>query len=155
MSVAFFLPFINNALEGMLNIAEELGDDRVNQRPNNMDNTSTPFILLTHCIGLTRYWIGTAALGRPLTRDRDAEFRAQGKVAELRQAVQDLQSQLQNDIHQVQVGQPAPHPESVRHPHMRDWHQEQFVLQCFKELSQHHGHMELTRDVMLGQGPSN
>ena len=155
MSVTFFLPFINNALEGMLNIAEELGDDRVNQRPNNMDNTSTPFILLTHCVGLTRYWIGSVALGRPVTRDRDAEFRAQGAVADLRQAVQELQNQLQDDLNQVQVGQPAPHPESVRQPHMKDWKQEQFVLQCFKELAQHHGQMELTRDVMLGRGPGN
>lgn len=155
MSAAFFLPFINNALEGMLKIAEELGDERVNQRPNNMDNTSTPFILMTHCIGLTRYWLGSVALGRPVTRDRDAEFRAQGTVADLRQAVQELQSQLQDDVNQVQVDQPAPHPEVVRQPHMKDWKQGQFLLQCFKELAQHHGHMELTRDVMLGRGPGN
>jgi len=155
MSAAFVLPFINNALEGMLNIVEALGDERVNQRPNNMENTSTPFILLTHCVGLTRYWIGSVALGRPVTRDRDAEFCAQGTVAELRQAVQDLQKQLQDDIPQVQDDQPAPHPDSVRHPRMRDWKQGQFVLQCFKELAQHHGHMELTRDVMLGQGPES
>src|SRR5688572_19578630 len=153
MTAAFFLPFINGALEGMLKIAEELGDDRVNQRPNNMDNTSTPFIILTHCVGLTRYWLGSVVVGRPVTRDRDAEFRARGTVADLRQAVQELQSQLQDDINQVQVDQPAPNPDAVRQPHMKTWKQGQFLLQCFKELAQHHGHMELTRDVMLGRGP--
>ncbi len=36
MPAAFFLPFINRALDGMLQIVEELGDERVNQRPNNI-----------------------------------------------------------------------------------------------------------------------
>ena len=155
MTAAFFLPFMNGALDGMLNIAEELGDERLNQRPNDMANTSTPFIILTHCVGLTRYWLGSVALGRPVTRDRDAEFRAQGTVADLRQAVQALQSELQDDINLVQFDQPAPHPDAVRQAHMKTWKQGQFLLQCFKELAQHHGHMELTRDVMLGRGPGN
>lgn len=155
MTAAFFLPFINSALDGMLSIAEELGDDRVNQRPNNMANTSTPFIILTHCVGLTRYWLGAVIVGRPVSRDRDAEFRAQGTVAELRQAVQALQSELQDDINLVQVDQPAANPDVVRQAHMKTWKQGQFLLQCYKELAQHHGHMELTRDVMLGRGPGN
>ena len=155
MSASFFLPFINAAFDGMLKIAEDLGDERVNQRPNNMDNTSTPFIILTHCVGLTRYWLGSVVIGRPVTRDRDAELRAQGTVADLRQAVKALQSDLQEDIQHVQVDQPVPNPDAVRQEHMKTWKQGQFLLQCFKELAQHHGQMELTRDVMLGRGPGN
>jgi Protein of unknown function (DUF664) len=155
MTAPFFLPFMNGALDGMLNIAEELGDERVNQRPNDMANTSTPFIILTHCVGLTRYWLGSVVLGRPVTRDRDAEFRAQGTVADLRQAVQALQSELQDDINRVQFDQPSPNPDVVRQAHMKTWKQGQFLLQCYKELAQHHGQMELTRDVMLGRGPGN
>lgn len=155
MSASFFLPFMNNALDGMLKIAEDLGDERVNQRPNNMDNTSTPFIILTHCVGLTRYWLGSVIVGRPVTRDRDAEFRAQGTVADLRQAVQALQSDIEKDIELVKVDEPVPNPDAVRQAHMKTWKQAQFLLQCFKELAQHHGHMELTRDVMLGRGPGN
>ena len=149
MTAAIFLPFMNGALDGMLNIAEELGDERVNQRPNDMANTSTPFIILTHCVGLTRYWLGSVALGRPVTRDRDAEFRAQGTVADLRQAVQALQSELQDDINRVQFDQPSPNPEAVRQAHMKTWTQGQFVLQCFKELAQHHGQMEIVRDMLM------
>lgn len=155
MTAAFFLPFMNGALDGMLNIAEALGDEQVNQRPNDMASTSTPFIILTHCVGLTRYWLGSVALGRPVTRDRDAEFSAKGTVADLRQAVQALQSELQDDINLVQFDQPSPNPDAVRQAHMKTWTQGQFVLQCFKELAQHHGQMELTRDVMLGRGPGN
>ena len=65
MSVApeEFLPYINGALDGMVQIVEALGDERVNLRPNNMANTNSPFAILTHCVGLTRCFMG--ALGTP------------------------------------------------------------------------------------------
>jgi hypothetical protein len=81
---AEFVPYINGALDGMVQIVEALGDERVNLRPNNMPNTNSPFVILTHCVGLTRYFIGTALVGRQFHRDRDAEFRAHGTVAEIR-----------------------------------------------------------------------
>src|SRR5437773_2642343 len=79
-----FLTYINGALDGMVQIVEALGDEHVNLRPNNMPNTNSPFAILTHCVGLTRYFIGTALAGRQVHRDRDAEFRAQGPVAKNR-----------------------------------------------------------------------
>ena len=149
-----FLSYMNNALDGMLTIAEELGDERINQRPNNMANTSTPFILLTHCVGLTRYWVGTVIAGRQIHRDRDAEFTAQGTVAEIRQTVQQLKQEIQEDIKKVRGDQLSDFPEAVR-PGNKDWTQGHFLIQCYKELAQHHGHMELTRDVMMGHGPAS
>jgi hypothetical protein len=138
----------------MLTIAEELGDERINQRPHNMANTSTPFILLTHCVGLTRYWLGTVIAGRQIQRDRDAEFRAHGTVAEIRQAVRQVLQEIQEDIKHVRGDQPSAFPEAVR-PANKEWTQGHFLIQCYKELAQHHGHMELTRDVMLGHGPAS
>ena len=149
-----FLPYINDALDGMVQIVETLGDERINLRPNNMANTNSPFVILTHCVGLTRYFVGAALAGRQVHRDRDAEFRAQGTVAEIRQAVRELQQQLQEDIKHVRGDQPLAFPDAVRPP-QRTWTQGRFVLQCYKELAQHHGHMELTRDVMLGHGPAS
>ena len=149
-----FVSYINGALDGMVQIVEALGDERVNVRPNNMPHTNSPFAILTHCVGLTRYFIGTALAGRQVHRDRDAEFRAHGTVAEIRQAVRELQQHLPDDLARVRGDQPCAFPEAVREPH-RTWTQGRFVLQCYKELAQHHGHMELTRDVMLGQGPAS
>ena len=149
-----FLPYINGALDGMVHIVEALGDERINLRPHDMPNTNSPFVILTHCVGLTRYFIGTALAGRQVHRDRDAEFRARGTVAEIRQAVRDIQQQLPDDLKGVRGDQPCAFPAAVREPH-RAWPQGRFVLQCYKELAQHHGHMELTRDVMLGQGPAS
>src|SRR5215510_8758031 len=96
-----FLSYINGALDGMVQTVEELGDERVNLRPNNMPNTNSPFVILTHCVGLAHYFIGTALAGRQVHRDRDAEFRAQGTVAEIRQAVRALQQHLSDDLRHV------------------------------------------------------
>ena len=149
-----FLSYINAAFDGMLNIAEELGDAQINQRPHNMANTSSPFVILTHCVGVTRYWLGTVIAGRQIQRDREAEFRAQGSVAEIRQAVRQVQKEIQDDIQHVRGDQLSAYPEVVR-PQHKDWTQGHFLLQCYKELAQHHGQMELTRDVMLGHGPAS
>ncbi|MGE3540290.1 MAG: DUF664 domain-containing protein [Candidatus Tectimicrobiota bacterium] len=148
------LPYITGALDGMVQIVETLGDERVNLRPNAMPQTNSPFAILTHCVGLTRYFISTALGGRQIARDREAEFRASGSVAEIRQAVRDLQQSLAADLERARGDQPCAFPEAVREPH-RTWTQGRFVLQCYKELAQHHGHMELTRDVLLGRGPAN
>jgi len=151
---AEFGSYINGALDGMVQIVEALGDERVNVRPNNMSNTNSPFAILTHCVGLTRYFIGTALAGRQFQRDRDAEFRAHGTVAEIRQAVREVQQHLSDDLTRVSGDQPCVFPAVVREPH-RTWTQGRFILQCYKELAQHHGHMELTRDVILGHGPAS
>ena len=149
-----FVSYMNAAFDGMLEIAEELGDERINQRPNNMANTSTPFVILTHCVGLTRYWLGTVIAGRQIQRDRDAEFNARSTVADLRQAVRQVQQEIQEDIKRVRGDQLAAFPAAVR-PQHKEWTQGHFLLQCYKELAQHHGHMELTRDIMLGHGPAS
>lgn len=76
-------------------------------------------------------------------------------MAELRQAVQALQKDIEEDIKHVQFDQPVPNPEAVVQPHMKNWTQGEYLLQCFKELAQHHGQMEFTRDVLLGRAPGS
>jgi hypothetical protein len=75
-------------------------------------------------------------------------------VAEIRQAGHKLQPYLPEALKRVRGDQPRAFPAAVREAH-RPWTQGRFVLQCYKELAQHHGHLELTRDVLLGQGPAN
>jgi hypothetical protein len=137
-----FLPFIDEALDGMVGIAEVLGDERVNLRPD-LPNTNSPYAILTHCIGMTTYWLGSVLCGRPSDRDRDSEFRARGRVAEIRQAVKTLQAQIREDIIHVQGDQPVGH--SQYHT------QGDVLLHCYTELAQHHGQMELTRDILLAR----
>lgn len=144
------LLFINRALDGMLQIVETLGDARVNQRPA-LPGANSPYIILAHCVGLTHSILGGTLGGRPVQRDREAEFRAQGTVADIRQAVRDLQQHLQADLAQVQGDQPPAYPWRPRQSYMEGWNQGSILLQCYTELAQHHGHMELTRDILLAQ----
>src|SRR5919109_1267225 len=91
------LSYINQALDGMVQVVEELGDARVNLRPD-LPGANSPFALLTHCVGLTNYWLGAVLAGRQVHRDRDAEFQARGSVADIRQAVRHLQQQIRQDM---------------------------------------------------------
>ena len=134
-----FLPFIDEALDGMVGIAEVLGDERVNLRPD-LPDTNSPFAILTHCVGMTEYWLGSVLCGRTSTRDRDSEFRAQGTVAEIRQAVKALKVQIRQDITHVKGDQPLGHTLDL-HGHTQYHTQGDVLLHCYTELAQHHGQM--------------
>ena len=144
-----FLPFIDEALDGMVGIAEVLGDERGNKRPD-LPDTNSPYAILTHCIGMATYWLGSVLCGRPSTRDRDSEFRAEGTVTEIRQAVKSLQAQIRKDITQVKGDRPLDHSQDL-HGHTQYLTQGDVLLHCYTELAQHHGQMELTRDILLAQ----
>jgi hypothetical protein len=148
-----FLMFINRALDGMLRIVEELGEERANLCPD-LPGANSPYAILTHCVGVCDYWIGTLLGKREVLRDRDAEFRASGSVVELRERVRELKAKLPADIKQVQGEKPlASAPNSMYNPlrgkNYGDWKEGTALIHAYEELAQHHGQMELTRDVLL------
>ena len=150
-----FLYFINVALDGMVRIVEELGDERVNLRPD-FPGANSPYAILYHCVGCTNFWIGGLIAGRQVTRDRDAEFQARGTVADIVDAVRALQKQLLEDITHVQGDKPLAHPDALLAPKggttrqgVRHWRQGKALIHAYEELSQHHGQMEITRDILM------
>lgn len=146
-----YLRFTEQALDGMLAIVEELGDDLINRRPE-MADANSPYGILNHSVGVTRYWFGALLAGRPIQRDREAEFGSQGTVADLRQAVADVKRQVRDDIQHVVANQELAYPEHLLPNHLQrgfqHWKQGAGLMQVYKELAQHHGHMELTRDIL-------
>jgi hypothetical protein len=145
-----FLLFIDRALDGMLCIVEELGNERANMRPD-LPEANSPYVILTHCVGVANYWIGALLAQRHILRDRDAEFRAQGTVDEIRRVVRTLQRQLREDISRVRGEQPlVAAPASSYTPMGYDgWTQGAALLHAYEELAQHHGQMEMTRNILL------
>jgi hypothetical protein len=153
-----FLYFINVALDGMVRIVEELGDERVNMRPD-FPGANSPYVILYHCVGCTNFWIGALIAGRQVTRDRDAEFQAQGTVADIVYAVRNLQKQLPEDITHVQGDRPLACPDALlpllsktTQQAVRHWRQGKALIHAYEELAQHHGQMEITRDILMHQG---
>jgi Protein of unknown function (DUF664) len=147
-----FLYFMNRALDGMVRVAEELGDERVNLRPD-LPGTNSPYVILYHAVCSTHFWCGAILAGRRVTRDRDAEFQATGTVADLRKAVEDLQQQLPKDLEHVQGDRPLIHPDGLLPIHVqhgvRDWSQGKALIHAYEELAQHFGQLEITRDILM------
>ncbi|MGH3766075.1 MAG: DUF664 domain-containing protein [Pseudonocardiaceae bacterium] len=143
-----FLWYVDDALDGMVRIVSELGDDLANRRPD-VPGTNTPFAILTHCLGVMEYWGGEIVAGRSIVRDRPAEFRATGRVAELADATERARQQLRADVAALDpFGPPrgVPRAEYATRPFART--QGGALLHIYEELAQHRGQMEITRDLL-------
>jgi hypothetical protein len=145
-----WLWFVDVALDGMVEVVTELGDDLANQRPD-VAGTNSPYALLTHCLGVMGFWGGHVVAGRPVERDRAAEFRASGPVAELVERTRAARRQLVLDVAGVEPGAPPRgplgDPEDAALPPGRT--QGGALLHLYEELAQHHGQAQAYRDVLL------
>jgi hypothetical protein len=152
-----YLWFLDDCLEAMTSIVEELGDDLANTRPD-LPGANSPYALLTHCLGVLEFWGGAMVAGRPIERDRDAEFVAVGPVAEVRGNVARARERFLADLEQLDSrARPKDSlpPEDAGLPFDRS--QAGVLVHVFHELAQHLGQMEITRDVLragrLGTAP--
>jgi hypothetical protein len=148
ISIDDFLYYVDDALDGMVGIVSDLGDDLANRRPD-VAGANSPFAILTHCLGVMEYWGGEIVAGRSIVRDRPAEFRATGRVAELTDHTQRARQQLRADVTALDpFGPPRgdPHVMDATLPLART--QGGALLHIYEELAQHRGQMEITRDLL-------
>jgi len=146
-----YLWYVGRALHEMLSIAAELGDGRVCIRPT-LPGANTAYGLITHCLGVADYWLGALIAGRVVERDRAAEFAATGTVASLIHAVTAAITQMGTDLRSLESATPPrtePDP-SFLGPR-RPLSQAGVLLHVLEELAQHHGQLEVLRDVLLLQ----
>ena len=68
-----YLYFVDDALDGMVDIVMDLGDELANRRLD-LPGANSPYAVLTHCLGVIEYWAGHLVAGRVIERDRPAEF---------------------------------------------------------------------------------
>lgn len=143
------LPYMNFALDGMLRCAEDLGDEQVNVKPE-LEGANSAYVILYHCVQVSHWWVGTMCADREMIRDRDGEFVSSGTVDDLRVAVAAAKTELLEDIADIDVDalicRPHLLPEGSR---ARSWTRGDSLIHAYEELAQHHGHMEITRDVIL------
>jgi hypothetical protein len=148
ISVDDYLWFVESALEDMAGLVRDLGDGLAQQRPD-LPGANSPYAVLTHCLGVCEYWVGHVVAGRVIERDREAEFRASGPVADLLPRVERAREQLRRDL--VDLDPQAPprgqvRPRDAGLPYTRT--QGGALLHVLEELAQHLGQLELTRDVL-------
>jgi Protein of unknown function (DUF664) len=141
--------FIDDALNGMVAIVSDLGDDLANAKPD-VPGANSPFAVLTHCLGVMEFWAGGMIAGRSVVRDRDAEFEARGRVGDLVERARNAQQQLAEDVAGLDASAPprrAPlDPTDSELPVGRT--RGGALVHIATELTQHWGQMEITRDIL-------
>lgn len=146
-----FVYFATRALNGMTSIVRDLGDELANTRPS-LPGANTPYALLVHCLGVTEYWLGHLVLGRPSDRHRDSEFAAAGPVDALVQRARESATQLGRDVAQATPSAPLVNePSASAQGPDRPLTQGAAIQHVFEELAQHHGQMEIMRDVIRAE----
>ncbi len=149
LSADDYLIYVDDALSGMVDIVTQLGDDLANLHPE-LPGANSPYAILTHCLGVMEYWGGAVVAGRPVQRDRAAEFVASGPVADLVDRVAGARRRLRLDMDGMDPGAAPP---------AGSWKAEDagapfttslggVLVHIFEELARHRGHMEVTRDVL-------
>jgi uncharacterized damage-inducible protein DinB len=143
--------YARHAFTQMLDVADRLGDERVNDRPLGPD-TNAVAALVIHCCAVTEFWIGHVALGRPSQRHREAEFSSTATVAELRAMVDATLVQLGDDLAAIDEGRTQPDRTGRQFLEGGDESDGAIVLHVLEELYQHLGHVELAADALMIRG---
>lgn len=143
------LTFALDAFDRMTQIVATLDDDTANADLG-VPGSNTPYQLLTHCIGMMRRWSSTVARGIPVPRDRDAEFTASGPVAALLEQAAYARAAFIEDVEALDLDAAPAAPTGQG----RAFEASVFgiLLHVVEELTQHLGHLEITRDVLLTGG---
>lgn len=143
-----YLWFAGRALDGMAAILAGLGDEQANRRPD-LPGANSPFAIVTHCLGVLDFWAGSLVAGRTVERDREAEFTASGQVSELLERVAAAKEWLRADLAAAVPGAPLRGPAPVKYRDTPAGRSQGGALQhVYEELAQHHGQLQLTRDVL-------
>jgi uncharacterized damage-inducible protein DinB len=143
--------YMRHAFEQMLDVADRLGDTRVNDRPIGSD-TNAVAALIIHSRAVAEFWIGHVALGRPSDRDRQSEFSTTATVAELHALVDETLAQLSEDLAAIDAGKAQPDRTGRQFLDGGDDSDGAIVLHVLRELYQHLGHMELAADALAVRG---
>lgn len=147
-----YLWYVDLALDEMVAIVSGLGDSTGNRRPD-LAGANSPYAILTHCLGVLEFWGGLMVAERAITRDREAEFEAQGPVIDLALRAAAARRQLATDISGFDPSAASPDvlpPEDAGLPYAKT--KGGVLLHVLEELLQHLGQMELSRDVLLSEG---
>ena len=142
---------MRHAFRQMLEVAERLGDDRVNERPLGPE-TNAVAALVVHCCEVTEFWIGHVALGRPSDRDRESEFSSTATVSELHAMVEKRLVQVGEDLAAIDEGRTQSDRTGRQFLEDGDESDGAIVLHVLEELYQHLGHMELAADALTIRG---
>ena len=144
---------IRSILERVSACLEGLSETQLNWRPPS-DGANSVYVIATHALGNARAFVVGIACGRPLERDRPAEFRASGRDAA------DLTAQarrLSGEIEAALADLPSSDLDRRLLPPQSLWGEgeaqeisvREAILHVVEHASIHLGQLQITRDVAL------
>jgi Protein of unknown function (DUF664) len=140
--------YVDRAVDQMVDVIGGLGDELANRRPG-LPGANSPYAILRHTLGVMEFWGGQVVAGRPIERDRGAEFEASGSIASLVVAAQRVKDTFRADATAADPSAPprGPHP-GMGPDELELLSQGSALLHVLEEVTQHLGQMELTRDIL-------
>jgi hypothetical protein len=140
------ITYLRHAFRQMLDVADRVGEPRINERPLG-DDTNAIAALIIHCCEVAEFWMGHVALARTSTRQREDEFSRTATLAELHVLVDETLVRIELDVELLESGQGR--DEGGRQfLQDGDTSDASVVLHVLEEIYQHLGHMELAADAL-------
>lgn len=154
IAVEDFVRFCERTIDGMVRTLGRLDDATVNAVPPQLPGANSPFALVTHTFGALEWWTGHMVCGYPSSRDRDAEFRASGSVAELLAAAEAAKTQLRHIAPEIAAATAIAGTPRTTVPLDGEWTVGACLIHAYEELAQHLGHLEITVDLLADDLPA-
>jgi len=140
--------YTRHAFTQMLEVADRLGEPKVNDRPLG-PRTNAVAALIIHCCEVTEFWLGHVGLGRPSQRDRESEFTRTATLAELHAMVDATLSTARADLDRIFRGDTQADRTGFMFLIGGDESDGALVIHVLEELYQHLGHMEIAADALI------
>lgn len=141
--------YLRRAFDQILAVADRVGEPGINERPLGPE-TNAIGALVAHCCGMTEFWLGHVALGRPNHRQREAEFSTTLTLPDVHERVTTTLAQALADVEALESGAGVDEGGRVFLPES-DTTDASVVIHVLEELYQHLGHMELAADALAAR----
>ncbi len=148
ITVDDFLLFCDRTIDGHREALDRLDDTVVNRAPD-LAGANTPYRIAIHATAACEWWTSHIVCGHPSERDRDAEFAAEGTVAQAIAALDATSARLHELRPDLLAAREVQGRASTTKPLGAEWTVGACLIHAYEELAQHLGHLELTVDLLL------
>jgi hypothetical protein len=136
------------SLSSMTEILRDLGDELANTKPD-LPGANSPYAIVFHCVAVIEYWAGSVIAGLKIPRDRTSEFTAKGRVDDVITRVDDVRVRLPEWVDvALREGIRDRTVMGTTRPELATATPEWVLTHLVRELAQHLGQLELTRDIL-------
>lgn len=146
--IAAFLQIADETLDTIDAVLDDCDDVTVNATPD-VPGVNSVFALITHIAGALGFWGGSLLSGEDIPRDRSAEFHATGTVEQARELTARLRTDLRRWAPVAASGIRNPDARGTTRRDSAAATPEWVLTHMLRELTQHTGHLEICRDVVV------